>query len=369
MHLLTLLRDETPEQVEELRSYCKSLTLIEPSITWEKKAQRVLKSGWRKPWMLGRRTHHEMIQQIEFICHLNRIDLVHLAWTETARYLASVPFGVGCVLGTFDVEYIVRPREVRLYSSITNRLKAILRMRQLISIERSALHHQGIVTLACSERDREHLLGLEPSAHVHVVPPWIGLTDAIKLTTEGIIPGRLTFMGAMDRIANVASVRFLLDMVWPQIRQMAPEATFRVVGAHPPAWLVAQANDNPQLTVTGYVPDLVSEWQNTDVAVSPSLTGGGLIIKVAQPMAAGRPVVTTTLGNEGVDAPKGTAVEVADDPASFVEAIVRLLSDRAHWYEVASAGHDHVLSRFDWEYCIDQLESAYEAALSQVKVR
>jgi glycosyltransferase involved in cell wall biosynthesis len=146
------------------------------------------------------------------------------------------------------------------------------------------------------------------------------------------------------------------------VRDAHPAAELRFVGAAPPAWLQRAAASDPRVTVTGWAPDLVEVWAETDVAVCPSLTGGGLLLKVAQPMAAGRPVVTTTLGNEGVAAPGG-AVAVADRPAAFAQEVLRLLEDRVHWERMAQAGRRHIAAAMNWDASMKNLEAALHAAI------
>ena len=362
LHVLCYGRDESEAQVRALAMHCRLLHVVTPSYTWRQKAARLRNGGWRRPWTLGRRTHTEVRALIRDTCREQRIDVVHFAWTEMGRYLDTVPRHVGTVLGTLDVEYLVRPREVRLYH-VGRRWRAALKARRLIRAERCYLNRAD-VTLACSAADRGHLARLEDASRIRVVRPWMDVAAMRAVGPDGIVPGRLTFMGAMDRVANMAAAHFLVQGVWPRVRAAYPGATLRIVGANPPQSLRRQAEGDPRLTVTGLVPDLAAEWAATDVAVSPSIVGGGLVIKVAQPMAAGRPVVTTTLGNEGIAAPVGVAVEVADDAQSFVAAVLRLLSDRDWWARLAAAGRRHVLAALDWCVSIESLEAAYAAAVA-----
>jgi glycosyltransferase involved in cell wall biosynthesis len=363
VHLLCYGRGEPVAQVRALEEHCASLTVVTPSYSWRLKAGRLLAGGWRRPWTLGRRAHAEARAAIRAACAGRRIDVVHLAWTEMGRYLDAVPRGVGTVLGALDVESLVRPREARLYRPGWRRLLAVLEGHRLACNERLYVRWAD-VTLACSEADRAHLARLGPANRVRVVGPWIDL-EAMRAVGPGeVVRGRLTLMGAMDRAANAAAARFLLDDVWPIVRDRHPRATLHVVGAGPPPWLLRRSGCDPRLVVTGFVPDLAAEWAATDVAVSPSLVGGGLVVKVAQPMAAGRPVVTTTPGNEGVAAPVGVAVEVADRGPAFARAVLRLLANRERWARLAAGGRRHVQQTLDWRTSIGRLEAAYDEAVA-----
>ncbi len=362
VHLLCYGRGESADEIGSLGAVCASLAAITPAYRWSQKLDHVRRGGWRRPWRIGRQTHEALRERLRIICREEQIDVVHCAWTETGRYLDAVPDRIGTVLGTQDVEYRVRPREVALYPRGWARIQAGRRARYLIQNEPNWVRRAD-VTLASSASDRGYLtrLGGFPD-RIFVVPPWIDAETMGAISPEAIIPGRLVFMGAMDRIANIAAARFLIAGVWPLVRDGHPDATLRIVGANPPESLRRAADSDPRLTVTGCVPDMAAEWAAADVAVSPSLIGGGLLIKVAQPMAAGRPVVTTTLGNEGIAAPVGIAVEVADDVPRFADAVRRLLTDRAHRARLAEAGCQHVRQTLDWSNSLERLETAYATA-------
>jgi glycosyltransferase involved in cell wall biosynthesis len=361
VHVLCYGRGERVDEIAPLKTLCASLTVVTPAYTWAQKFAHVWRGGWRRPWLLGRRTHVTVRAHIRTLCRDQQIDVVHFAWTEMGRYLDAVPGGVGTVLGTQDVEFHVRPREVMLHPPGLERLRAIRRARRLIQIERHAVKLAHVI-LVCSAHDRELLLRLNPAAKIVVVPPWIDLDTMRALSPDSIVPGRLTFLGALDRLANQAAARWLIAEVWPLVRQVQPGATLHIVGASPPDTLRQLAVSDSRVTITGFVPDIATAWAATDVAVGPSLVGGGLLTKVAQPMAAGRPVVTTSTGNEGTDALAGIAIEVADDPHSFAAAALRLLADRDHWRRIAAAGQQHARHTYAWQPAMDQVEFAYRQA-------
>ncbi len=234
MHVLCYGRGESADEIESLGAVCASLAVITPAYRWSQKLDHVRRGGWRRPWRIGRQTHETLRERLRIICREEQIDVVHCAWTETGRYLDAVPDGIGTVLGTQDVEYRVRPREVALYPRGWARIQAGRRARYLIRNEPNWVRRAD-VTLACSAADRGYLtrLGGFPD-RIFVVPPWIDAETMGAISPEAIIPGRLIFMGAMDRIANIAAARFLIEEVWPLVRDGHPDATLRIVGANPP---------------------------------------------------------------------------------------------------------------------------------------
>lgn len=361
LHLLAYGRGESAEELTAIRGLCVSVTVITPAYTWGQKIRR-LRRGWRHPHQLGRRTHLEMRDAVRHICESAPIEVAHLAWTEMVRYLDAIPAQVDTVVNLHDIEAVVRPRELTLYPLGLAKFQAMRRAQQLIRLEQIAIQRVNHV-IVCSETDRAWLSGKIDPQRVSIAAVWSELKWN-PLPMEQIVPGRLVFFGAMDRIANRAAARFLIREVFPLVIAEYPSATLYIVGANPPAKLGRRAAGHPRITITGYVSSIAAEWAVADVAVLPSLIGGGQVTKIVQAMAARRPVVTTPFGNEGIGAPVGTAVELGRDAEDFAAAVLRLLRDRAYWDTIASGGHEFVRQQFDWQTSIHTFEAAYRAALA-----
>ncbi len=349
-------RGEPQSVVAALEQLCTTVTIITPAYTRAEKVAQVLSGGWRWPWTWGRRTHLAVQAQVRRLCSTGATDVVHFAWTEMGRYLDAVPETVATILATQDVEQQVRPREVAWLRPGVERWRARRRARRLARVEPRYVR-QADAVLAVSAADAAALARLRGDGGVHVIPPWLDMATLRAITPESVVPGRLTFMGALDRVANRAVAHFLLDEVWPQMRAARAETTLWLVGANPSERLRHRAHDDPRLEVTGWVPDLAAVWAATDVALAPSIVGGGCLLKIVQPMAAGRPVVTTPLG-----APQEKAV-VANGPDAFAASVTALLDDRERWQRRATAGRRYVLKEMDWERSMDKLEVVYATAL------
>jgi len=188
------------------------------------------------------------------------------------------------------------------------------------------------------------LLPLNPAFSVNEVEP-------------AVPPGpNVLFVGAMYRSFNVEAVRWFVERVWPKVLIWVPQARFYVVGYGPPSEIRA-FHDGERVFVTGYVPDLAPWYRAAAVCVSPLLVAGGLLQKVLDALAAGVPVVATSVSNHGVGATPGEHLLVADEPDRFAEAVVRLLTDPAERERLRRAGSRFVATRYDLEAALDRWEA------------
>ena len=137
----------------------------------------------------------------------------------------------------------------------------------------------------------------------------------------------VVFSGNLEYHPNISAVRFFRRRVWPRLRARWPKLRWRLVGKNPRGVAAFTAGD-ARIEVTGPVPDAVPEIARAKVAVVPLLAGSGTRLKILEAWAAGVAVVSTSVGAEGLDARDGEHLLLADDAASFADAVDRLLRDR-----------------------------------------
>ena len=359
VHLVSIVSGAEIEHIPDIEKYCASVQAVVPSWTWKQKFRQAWHGLWTRPLMIGRRARAEMRAHIRQVVTEFDINVIQFEWTETGVYVDAVAPGEAVrILDEVDVGY--RPREYRAKHRSSRSLRSYSLWRSRRAREKElALCRRFEAVLTRSEYDRQILLPHLPDSQVEVFQPWTHVADFAGIGEEERQRGRLLFVGAMDRDENCEAVLYFYNHIFPRVRLSRPEVEFWVVGANPQLRVKHLAQD-PEVQVTGYVEDLRAVYAACDVFVAPMQLPGGVFNKIVDAMAAGRPVVTTSLGNEGVSAPTSTSVCVADEPGCFADRTLALLRNDVLWKQVASGGRRHVRRVYDWEANISRLEALYE---------
>ncbi len=164
----------------------------------------------------------------------------------------------------------------------------------------------------------------------------------------------LVFLGSMDWLPNIDAVEYFVDEIWSRVRAAHPAAQLKIVGRRPTPAVRALAERDSSISVTGTVPDVRPEVADAVAVVVPLRVGGGTRIKIFEAMAMGVPVVSTTVGAEGLDVTDGENILIADTPESFAEASVTLLSNRERTDQLGRAAAQHVREHYSWP-CVGQV--------------
>jgi glycosyltransferase involved in cell wall biosynthesis len=159
-------------------------------------------------------------------------------------------------------------------------------------------------------------------------------------------PSSLVFSGALTYGSNEDAMGYFLREIYPRVRAEVPAAHLRITGSHPVA--MARLFAGPGVELTGHVPDIRPLIARSYVSVVPLRLGGGTRLKILEAMALGTPVVSTGKGAEGLDVSPGEDIALADSPAGFAEAIVRLFASHEDRERLSAAGRRLVRRYYDW---------------------
>ncbi len=177
-----------------------------------------------------------------------------------------------------------------------------------------------------------------------------------------IRPGHLVFTGSMDWMPNGDGITWFVEKVWPLIRAERPGTTFTVVGRNPPAAVRALASPASGIEVTGSVPDVRPYLGAGSAFVVPLRVGGGTRLKIYEAMAMECPVVSTTVGAEGLPVTDGEHLLLADDAEAFARQCLALLNDPARARRMAESAAGYVRANFGWDAVAEQFVDNCRAA-------
>jgi glycosyltransferase involved in cell wall biosynthesis len=158
----------------------------------------------------------------------------------------------------------------------------------------------------------------------------------------------ISFSGNLEFEPNRSAVAFFASRIWPLVHRRFPALRWRIIGKNPQAVKKLVAHD-PSIELTGPVDDAIAWLQRSKVAVVPVRAGSGTRIKILEAWAAGVPVVSTTLGAEGLEAEHGRHILLADDPITFETAITSLLTDPELRTRLGSSGQTLCQEQYTWQ--------------------
>jgi glycosyltransferase involved in cell wall biosynthesis len=168
-------------------------------------------------------------------------------------------------------------------------------------------------------------------------------------------------LGTLHYPPNADGIRWFLNQVFPLIRQHVPEATLTIIGKNPPQDFLDLAARNPEvIKVTGYVPDLAPYLEESALMVVPVRAGGGMRVRILEAFAYAMPVVTTTVGLEGIDATPEREVLVADAPIDFANRVIELLNDASLQQKLSVSGRQLAEAKYDWQVVLSAMNPIYE---------
>lgn len=209
--------------------------------------------------------------------------------------------------------------------------------------------------IAVSEADAALMRREYRVERVDAVPTGVNL-EYFAPPVEAEETEELIFVGSMDWMPNEDGMKWFVGEVWPKIRRAKPQCRLAIVGRKPGPEVVMLGESNAGVTVTGTVPDVRRWLHGGKVCIVPLRIGGGTRLKIYEAMAAKLPVVSTTIGAEGLDYRHGENLMIADSPEAFAAACVDLLTGEQRRRAMADAALKLVSERYSWEAVTDVFE-------------
>jgi glycosyltransferase involved in cell wall biosynthesis len=287
-------------------------------------------------------------RELEQILRRERFDRAVVDHLMPAAHYPDLPHSL---LFQHNVETIIWRRHAEKAATAAHRAYFQLQARRMFAFERRVCREVGHVVVV-SPQDAAWTRELFGVPNVSEVPTGV---DLEYFTPAEEVPKQydFVFVGSMDWLANVDGVLYFVREILPLIRRRRPGATLAVVGRKPSPEIQKLAADDAGVTVTGTVPDVRPYLWESRVSIVPLRIGGGTRLKIYEAMAARSPLVSTSIGAEGLEYTDGENIRIADSAAEFAEQCLDLIEHPQDAARLAGAAWAMVESRFTWDKVAD----------------
>jgi sugar transferase (PEP-CTERM/EpsH1 system associated) len=352
-HITYLTLDDgtaPPDAAENASEYCHELIRIPHSTSAKFSAafyaELVANMTSSLPYAIRKYKSDAMTRAISDATSKDNFDVVICDFLAPAVNLPR-DLQTPVVLFQHNVEAEIWRRHYEVQQHPAKRLYLRLQWRKMQGFERDACRRVDSV-IAVSEADAkmmEHDYGV---AKVHDIPTGVDVDFFKPSNSITPRPNSLVFTGSMDWLPNEDAMRFFVDDILPLIKQRIPDVHLTIVGRNPYPSLLELAKRDRALTVTGRVDDVRSYIEEAVAFIVPIRIGGGTRLKIYEAMAMEKPVISTTIGAEGLPVHDGAQLLIADDPEKFAEAVVKVLSDSEFATQLGNNAAQLVRQNFGW---------------------
>lgn len=359
-HTLTLVCEKRPYQTEvdiaAVKKYCETVITVERKKQWS--FANVLRTGFSPfPFLLVGHTNDEMRRAISLLLNQKSFDVIHVETFYVMHNLPDTPLPV--VLVEHNIEYLV-------YKRYTQRASLLLRPLLYFDVIKlkyweEVFWSKATRLVAVSEEEKK----IMRREDTEVVPNGVdverfSIKDLRLMNKEK----KILFIGDFRWIQNRDAVSWILKEIWPKIILNSQFSTLNlklwIVGKHIPDSVKRLTNDQNVIFDENAPVETPEIFAKADILLAPIRIGGGTSFKILEAMASGVPVITTSLGREGIEARDKKEVLIADTAEDILNAVVSLLGNQEQYKEIAINARRLIEAKYDWKIIVKKLEEVYD---------
>jgi len=302
---------------------------------------------------------------VEFLSK-NQIDLIHFDHLHLAQY-APLCNGIPYIIDEHNVESIILKRYMNNERNVIKRLFIKGEYKKMLRFERLYSHKAERVCVV-SEKDGESLrIICDGRVNLEIIPNGVDLTyftpNSTRISEDKSI---ILFVGSMNWLPNVDGVIYFCKEILPLIWRANPHVYFKIVGKHPPSKVRRLAKGDRRIIIEGYVDDIRPFFREAEVFVVPLRIGGGTRLKILEALAMEKPVVSTSIGAEGLNLISNQHLLIADEPLDFAESIITLLRNKNLARHLGKVGRKVIEEKFGWGIIGEKLNEVYKKVVNNV---
>ena len=298
------------------------------------------------PYAISKYRSAGMRRRVEQLTKEKQYDVVVCDFLAPA---VNLPRTLSCptVLFQHNVEAMIWKRHSEVQANQLKHLYLYGQWRKMHAFE-GVMCRRFDRVIAVSREDSESMQRAYNVTAIDDVPTGVDTTFFHPRRAEQRDPHNLVFTGSMDWLPNEDAIRYFTDQILPLIRQQVPDVTLTVVGRNPYPALVELSQRDSSIIVTGRVEDVRPYMERAAVYVVPLRIGGGTRLKIFEAMAMEKPIVSTTIGAEGLPVRQERELLLADTPEAFAAAVMRVIADEEFAYHLGRRSATLVREQFGW---------------------
>lgn len=273
-------------------------------------------------------------------------DLVHYDTLGLASYFDESR-NIPSILDHHNIESHMLRRRCTNEKNVFKRGYFLQESRRLAQYERHWCPRFDL-NVTCSDADSMRLSELAPSANIRTLENGVDVKYFVPVL-QNIESNRLVFVGRMSFYPNIQAMEFMLDKVWPLLKQRCPDITLDIIGANPPASIVNRGRALVGVKVHGFVDDVRTFINRAAVYVCPVMDGGGTKLKILDALASGKAIVAHPIACEGIAVTNHQHVILARYPEEFAVSISTLLADEVQREKLGRAARELAVERYSYE--------------------
>jgi glycosyltransferase involved in cell wall biosynthesis len=367
IHYVALENGAEPEGVARSSEYCSKAYPIAHRLPARNSAAFALQAAGnlfdRLPLAVSRYRSARMKSEIFRLLSTERFDRLVCDFLFPAP---NIPDLSRALLFQHNVETTIWDRHLENAHSAAAKVFFSIQRNRMARYEGKVCGESAHV-VAVSKNDAERFGALFQVRRVSEIPTGVDVPSFTPpRERENGHKADLVFVGSMDWLPNIDGCNYFVKEILPLIREKRPECTLAIVGRSPGSSILEMARNDPKIFVSGTVPDIRPYFWGSSVSVVPLRIGGGTRLKIFEAMAAQTPVVSTTVGAEGLPVVHGRNLYLADTPEAFANYCLAMLNSEASRKQMARNAFEMVSSQFSWEHAARVFEAILEKEAPQL---
>lgn len=380
-HEITLVSfvraDDRPEASAHLATFCRAVHTVPMQRSFLRNVRAALISGVSgQPLIVVRDEIGAMRALLRRLTQEQSFDFIHADQVSMAQYAlyacrhlrhAHPDAAPRTFLDAHNALYLI---PTRLADYARNPLQRALYRREARELARYEARTYRLFdhVVFVSDEDRQAILSVMEeapaealAAHSTLIPICVDPADR-PLVPRVAAPKSVLHLGTMFWPPNIEGVLWFAEQVFPRVLEGAPEASFTIVGKNPPPVVESLPQRVRNIHVTGYVPAPDPYLKQAAAFIVPLHAGGGMRVKIVDGWSWGVPIVSTTIGAEGIAVRDGENILLADTPEDFAAAVLHLLQDPASGERLRQNGRAWMEERYNWRRVYPAWEQIYSGA-------